>query len=121
MNIDKRRSARRPIRYTAWIALPNKKLLGCVLNDVSDHGARLDVESADPLPDEFVLLLSSRGKPKRSCRVVWRGENQIGVEFEKPLAQAEKTRAILKVEAQSPPTAPSTDEEDAHEKPLENA
>jgi hypothetical protein len=35
----------------------------------------------------FTLLLSSRGTPKRKCRVIWRKEHQIGVEFDRRLAQ----------------------------------
>jgi hypothetical protein len=111
-NIDKRRSPRRPIRYTAWVALPEKSLIGCVLNDVSDHGARLDVENSADLPDHFVLLLSNRGTPKRNCKVVWRGDNQLGVEFEKPLAHAEKNRALLKIEATVAPMVPTPSDED---------
>jgi hypothetical protein len=80
---DKRKAARRPMRYTAWIALPDGQLQGCALSDISQSGAKIDVEKADPLPDRFVLLLSARGTPRRTCRVVWRTPQQMGVEFER--------------------------------------
>src|SRR3954469_20661584 len=91
---NKRNSIRRPVRYTAWIALKAKKLHGCVVSDISDSGARLSVENAASLPDEFLLFLSSRGTASRKCRVVWRKTKQIGVEF--PLSRAAKTSALLK-------------------------
>jgi hypothetical protein len=99
---DKRRAPRRQLRYTAWIALPNNKLHGCVVADISDVGARLEVEHAQKAPASFYLLLSSRGRPKRRCRVVWRSKTQVGVEFEKPFSVAEKNRALLKLAAEPP-------------------
>jgi hypothetical protein len=90
---NKRSSIRRPVRYTAWIALKAKKLHGCVVSDISESGARLGVENAAALPDEFLLFLSSRGTASRKCRVVWRKTKQIGVEF--PLSRAAKNRTLL--------------------------
>ena len=100
---DKRKAHRRQLRYTAWISLGPKKLQGCVVADVSDFGARLDVENSKTVPNQFVLLLSASGKPKRKCRVAWRKAGQIGVEFEKPLSRSDKYRPILKAEKMSPP------------------
>jgi len=108
---DKRKGPRRALRYTAWISPGPKKLYGCVVADISDFGARLQVEKAADFPDEFVLLLSAKGKPKRKCRVVWRNATQLGVEFERRLSQADKNRPILKAEAMTPPL-PSPDEPD---------
>ena len=119
---DKRKTHRRQLRYTAWISLGPKKLQGCVVADVSDSGARLDVENSTTVPDSFVLLLSASGKPKRKCRVIWRKGAQIGVEFEKPLARAEKHRPILKTETMSPPLSMPEPELDAqHPKRTEPA
>ncbi len=98
---NKRNAIRRPVRYTAWIALKAKKLHGCVVSDISDSGARLGVENTASLPDEFLLFLSSRGTASRKCRVVWRKAKQIGVEF--PLSRAAKSSALLKTKAVSEP------------------
>ena len=86
MRSDKRKSRRRPLRYSAWMALDNDKLHGCVLSDISDTGARLDVEDVKALPDRFMLLLSGTGSARRSCRVIWRAPGQIGVAFERRLS-----------------------------------
>jgi hypothetical protein len=96
---DKRHAQRRSIRYTAWVALEGEKLHGCVLSDVSDTGARIDVEASKALPDHFVLLLASRGSPRRNCRVVWREPHQIGVTFERKLTEADSGSLVPKFDA----------------------
>src|SRR6185437_8711463 len=78
---DKRRAHRRPMRYTAWIAQKGKPLHGCVVADISESGARLKVEDGDSIADELMLILSRRGDAQRKCRVVWRKQGQLGVEF----------------------------------------
>jgi hypothetical protein len=85
---EKRKSRRRPLRYSAWMALDDEKLHGCVLSDISDTGARLDVEDSKMLPDRFRLLLSGASSTRRECRVIWRGPGQLGVAFEKRLTDA---------------------------------
>jgi hypothetical protein len=95
MKGDKRKSARRAMRFTAWIAQPGKDLHGCVLADISDTGARLNVENPQDLPEEFVLYLSSRGSPRRKCKVAWRTKTQIGVQFDFPLTSASKTSSLM--------------------------
>ncbi len=110
---DKRRATRRPIRYTAWIKLADDELRGCVLADISDTGARVDVKSAADVPDDFILLLSSRGTAKRKCRVVWRKDGELGVTFDRKLDPTE--HALKKRGDVAPPLVP--DMADAAEKP----
>ena len=81
MRRDKRRSRRRPLRYVAWAASESGERQTCLLSDMSETGARIDVENAEQVPDRFVLLLSANGAARRACRVVWRKPNQIGVSF----------------------------------------
>jgi NAD(P)-dependent dehydrogenase (short-subunit alcohol dehydrogenase family) len=57
----------------------------CTLCDASQEGALLAVAEPDGVPDEFILALTSGGAARRRCRVAWRTENQIGVEFLKDL------------------------------------
>jgi hypothetical protein len=100
MRNDKRKEVRRLMQHTAWIAQKDQPLIGCVLSDVSEHGARLDVESIESIPDEFMLFLSRRGMPRRKCRVAWRldDQGQLGVKFEEPPASP-KGRGNPKVKA----------------------
>lgn len=94
MDKDKRKFRRRPIRYTAWVTLGPDELHGCVLSDVSDSGARLEVEDSRKVPDRFVLLLSSKDTTRRNCRVIWREPTQLGVEYEPSLPGAENTTLV---------------------------
>ena len=90
---DKRKAPRKAMRFSAWVTMPDKSLHGCVLADISDTGARLDVEDAKKVPDRFMLFLSGRnGKARRYCHVVWRAPEQLGVEFETPKAVVVETR-----------------------------
>ena len=89
---DKRKAPRRVMRYTAWIAQEGEQLHGCALSDISDTGARLRVEDPDKLPDTFMLILSRNGAPKRSCKVVWRKDGELGVAFDRGRAAKKAPR-----------------------------
>jgi hypothetical protein len=97
VRVDKRRSVRRPVRYTAWIAERGKELQGCVLADISDTGARLNVPEPAKLPDEFFLCLSTQGSARRRCSVAWRSKAQVGVRFDTPLAPKVRNDALAKM------------------------
>jgi len=54
--------------------------IDCIIRNMSETGAALEVESPVGIPDEFTLLV----KPdfvKRHCRVAWRSPKRIGVAF----------------------------------------
>ena len=53
--------------------------VSCTMRNVSDGGARLEVTSVLGIPEAFDLRLD--GHPSRSCLVVWRKSDAIGVEF----------------------------------------
>jgi hypothetical protein len=100
MKTDKRKSVRRTMQYAAWIAQQGHPLEGCLLSDISEHGARLDVENIDSVPDEFMLFMSRRGLPRRKCRVAWRSaeKSQVGVKFEafaEPAKSNSKAKAMI--------------------------
>lgn len=105
---EKRQARRQPLRYTAWIALTADQRHGCVVSDVSDSGARIDVQDSKLIPDHFVLMLSSNGAARRFCRVMWRKPTQIGVQFARSLADAAKTTQAPKSDADAP-AAPTPD------------
>ena len=56
--------------------------LSCTIVDISDSGARLALEDTSVVPDRFTIAMSERGVPRRQCRLVWRGANDVGVSFE---------------------------------------
>jgi hypothetical protein len=51
----------------------------CVLSDLSDGGARLSGVRANTIPDEFRLRTPLGDR--RTCHVVWRTDNELGVRF----------------------------------------
>lgn len=111
---DKRNALRRPMRYTAWLALKAGQLHGCVLSDISDTGARIDVEDSTTVPDNFMLLLSNNGSARRKCRVVWRKPRQVGVKFGRRLADGERASLVPKLDT-------NTDGAKAPAEPAESA
>jgi hypothetical protein len=54
--------------------------IDCIIRNMSKTGALLAVESPVGIPDDFTLLIKPERK-KRSCRVVWRAADRIGVRF----------------------------------------
>ena len=67
----------------------------CVMEDVSETGAKLTVEgSVEGLHlKEFFLLLSSTGLAYRRCELAWVNGDQIGVNFLKPGDKKKKAQA----------------------------
>jgi hypothetical protein len=99
MRKDQRRSRRRTMRYHAVLVLDGDAVQGCTLSDISDTGARIDVETAEQLPDSFTLILSGNGAPQRKCRVVWRQPTQVGVNFEMRLPPQERVGLVPHMDA----------------------
>ena len=109
---DQRKATRRPMRYIAWVSMGENKLVGCILSDISDTGARIDFDDADKIPDEFFLMLSNRGSPKRKCKVVWRDPKHVGVQFDRKLGNPNATLMPMPVFAEPTlvPDDPAKDE-----------
>jgi hypothetical protein len=54
--------------------------IDCVVRNLSDQGACLEVTSPLGIPDDFTLVI----KPDnlfRACQIVWRSARRIGVRF----------------------------------------
>ncbi|MGN6572728.1 MAG: PilZ domain-containing protein [Pseudolabrys sp.] len=90
MNQDQRKSPRRPMHYLARLELRPGKPVGCMLSDISDTGARIDVPYPDKVPDRFRLWLTQSGSARRTCQVVWRKTRQVGVKFERALSDTQR-------------------------------
>jgi hypothetical protein len=57
-------------------------LIDCDVVNVSEGGARIVAKSSETLPAHFSLFLTFDGSERRSCRVIWRNGDTIGVAFE---------------------------------------
>jgi hypothetical protein len=112
---EKRKNPRRLVSYPAFIDLgDDRPAVKCALCDASQEGAQLAVADPAALPDEFILALSSDGAARRRCRVTWRAEDSIGVQFLKDVKKGARTirRPVANVAPeQAPPTAPQAVED----------
>ena len=52
----------------------------CVVNDISDSGARLKFPAAPPIVDTVELHIPSKGRVNRA-KVLWRAADELGVGF----------------------------------------
>jgi PilZ domain len=78
---DRRASPRRVVDCAGSIVSgAGAKALDCVVADISDGGARL-VVSGGGVPEEFGLMINDGTGAEHSCRVVWRLDDEVGVEF----------------------------------------
>jgi hypothetical protein len=83
---DLRRYQRRVVKLPAKLDPGHgQPLRDCTIVDISEMGARLALPEPEQTPDEFNLLLTPSGNPSRRCRLVWRGAEHVGVEFDRPL------------------------------------
>ena len=75
-------NARRAVFIKVLLLREAKPSLLCTVVDISSSGARLVVENANEVPDRFTIVMTEQGVPRRQCRLVWRGEHEVGVAFE---------------------------------------
>ena len=54
--------------------------IDCTVSNLSETGAALSVEIPVGIPSEFKLIVIA-DDVSRTCRVVWRKENRIGITF----------------------------------------
>ena len=78
----RRRSLRRHFGYPAQIHFgEGAPSHACVIIDMSETGAQLEIPSEAELPPEFWLLVGGNANVRRQCRIVWRSGNRMGVRF----------------------------------------
>ena len=87
---DRRQHARRSITRTVHIATGLGPPLKCGMKDVSEAGARIVVSDSKASPQEFLLLLNAG--LARWCRVTWRSDKEIGIEFIPPPQSMKKSK-----------------------------
>ena len=84
-------SERRQHTRVEW-ASPGQIIVGtgkskcfCLVNDLSNGGAKLTMVQPETLPETFYLALAPGRGSSRKCRVIWRSSNAVGVEFDQPV------------------------------------
>lgn len=82
MSVEQRRNPRRSIQAPGVVHCGRDcPLRPCTVHNVSVSGAKLRLNGARDVPDEFTLILSRGGGVRRKCRVVWRSDREVGVRF----------------------------------------
>jgi PilZ domain len=79
-SLENNRAALRQRTLKAGTIEFNGGTIDCVVRNVSDTGAQLEVASPVGIPGEFNLLISGN-IAKRPCRVAWVKDKRIGVAF----------------------------------------
>jgi hypothetical protein len=78
--MEERRPTPRARMLKSGKILLGKHAVPCTVRNLSDTGACLQVQTTEGLPGEFVFAMTDR--PPRSCKVIWRDENKLGVQFQ---------------------------------------
>lgn len=76
---EKRISPRHRVMKPGTIGF-NGSGIQCLVCNVSESGAAIEIKSATCVPDSFNLTLDSEAINK-DCRVVWRKYQRLGVTF----------------------------------------
>jgi hypothetical protein len=79
---DSRKAARTAVRRIGWLTRARgEQIRECTVWDESDTGMRLVVDAPDEIPDTFYVYPTLDSSSRRHCRVIWRADRQIGIEF----------------------------------------
>jgi hypothetical protein len=79
---EKRRHQRTEINEPAYVSAGGS-VMRCVVRNISQEGAALDVENPSFVPGQFRLVMASDSST-HNCTVIWIREKRIGVAFFEP-------------------------------------
>jgi hypothetical protein len=116
--VEKRKNLRRSISYPAMIDIGDgSPLRECSLCDASQEGAQLTVADTASLPDQFMMVLSFDGAARRRCRVVWKNERQVGIEFVKEAKPEKRVRDMMRFAFPDPTALGASEGEGGEDRP----
>jgi hypothetical protein len=98
---ERRRASRAALLMAATMREESGGEVGVQLIDISTHGCRIACPAA--VATDRWLSLDVTGLEPQRCRVVWRCEEFVGLEFETPVAEA-ALEQLLQGQAQMPAT-----------------
>jgi PilZ domain-containing protein len=78
--MDERRNAPRRRVLKAGMIITHEKFstINCVVRNVSEFGARIEVEAAVLIPGQFELLFDGKSCV---CEVAWKSQRHFGLRF----------------------------------------
>ena len=77
---ERRNSTRSRVLKGAKIILGAPSVIDCVVRNVTNSGARVQIANTVELPEDLGLTFDG-GRSIRDCRVVWRTVTETGVKF----------------------------------------
>ena len=77
---ERRQSFRTSTDRAAIISLSSGEHIDCRVRDVSPGGAMLEMLDRRRVPETFSLMIVGNWK-KQQCRLAWRKEQMLGVEY----------------------------------------
>ena len=78
---EQRKAPRGRTLKTGKIVLKlHSSVVDCTIRNLTERGALLLVPSLVGIPESFELMMEPN-RVRRDCRVMWRGDNRLGVEF----------------------------------------
>jgi PilZ domain len=72
---------RRRILKAGSIQLGGGGIIDCIVRNLSETGAALDVVTPLFIPNRFTLAIQTE-QLERPCRIIWRKERRIGIAFD---------------------------------------
>jgi hypothetical protein len=92
---DRRTLQRTRVQRNAKIIVPRRSsVISCTVQNINSSGACLKMANTGGLPETFDLTFE-HGRTRRSCLVVWRTSDKVGVKFESGAALAEVSERQL--------------------------
>jgi len=79
--LDRRPTSRQRVLKGGKILFGKAGAIDCTIRNISETGACLAVASPIGIPETFQLKIVNE-PTARNCRVVWRKEKPIGIEFQ---------------------------------------
>ena len=92
---DRRARKRTRVLRNAKIIVPRRSsVISCTVQNITGGGACLKLANTFGVPETFDLTFE-HGRTRRSCRVVWRTHDQLGVKFDSAEAEPELSERQL--------------------------
>lgn len=78
--MDERRPAPRMRMLKSGKILLGKHVVPCTVRNLSETGACLQVQTTAGLPSQFSFAMADQ--PPRICKIIWRDDTKMGVQFQ---------------------------------------
>jgi hypothetical protein len=81
-----RKCPRMRVLKRAKIVLGRSSVFDCVVRDLTNGGARVNISNTGDLPEDVAITFDG-GRTCRACRIAWRTLNETGLQFTDPARQ----------------------------------